>query len=182
MGDVRNRFLKPLATQFAMPRGLAGAPEDFFAPYVEHLSAYPDDVLEKAAAWLMENSKFRTFPTIADCRACCRSQRMDDAPRVASASGSRTFPDVAENALATPHARRALDLNCLIEFHEFAMTNGVVPQTDEQFRHLVQKAGRWAAHIDRALDRGGAIGAHIGQQFNEARIAKTENLIARMPR
>lgn len=70
MGDVRAKFIAPLAQVFTLPK--ADDFDGFVGAYEELLSTFSDDVLAMAAKSIIGSRTTRTFPLPAECNHACR--------------------------------------------------------------------------------------------------------------
>lgn len=70
MGDVRSKFIAPLAQVFTLPK--ADDFDGFVGAYEELLSTFSDDVLAMAAKSIIASRTTRTFPLPAECNHACR--------------------------------------------------------------------------------------------------------------
>lgn len=129
-------FIDPLIAVFDKPPG--ENPSAFFAVLAEEMDAFDDDRLESAVKIIRTNRKYRSFPTIAECKSTamaavvvtqCEPVKFGDEHRV-----SREAWIKARQLCRSDIGRQADGAGWLPALLEFCEANGRLPSGAETDR------------------------------------------------
>lgn len=92
MGDVANKFIRPMMAVLPAPRtdDLAA----YVDVYVNILSDFNDDVLERAANYLLRTIRIKSMPVPADCFDACQKSMLAAIAEETSENPARRPDDI----------------------------------------------------------------------------------------
>lgn len=155
-GRAFKQFIDPLSAVFDKPPG--ENPAAFFAALAEEMEAFSDDRLEAAVKLIRANRKYRTFPTIAECKTAVMAavvdgdkpaQKVGEQPRISRDAWIR-----ARQLCRSDIGGQADKSGWLPALLEFCEANGRLPSGNE-----IDRVKDIAARSEEALSaaRGGPL-------------------------
>lgn len=147
MGDVRNKFIAPLAQVFTLPK--ADDFDLFVGAYEELLSTFSDEALALAAKQIIGSRTTRSFPLPAECNHACRDaiasmaaqdrRRPDNTAEIRNGPLEHRHPEWSEKHLkrtdelfaACSFARASVEEHWSWSLWTWIQNNGRIPDVHE---------------------------------------------------